>query len=171
MGLARIAGTAFPTWGPAFQTVMMAIIVINMLTGPPAFRAALIQVCSCWAPGCARTQWQPVRCMQHVHALRCALLSQVGEARAYALPGVGSTHRDANGAEGSAGAASSGHVPAQVQLTHADARAGGGGGGGGGGFKAGGGEEDYSRHMVMSSGALLSMNSLLQPGLPHSSSD
>eukprot|EP00775_Hariotina_reticulata_P010510 gene10510-10669_t len=44
MGLARIAGTAFPEWGPAFQTVMMAIIMINMLVGPPLFRLALIQV-------------------------------------------------------------------------------------------------------------------------------
>lgn len=44
MGLARIAGTAFTDWGPAFQTVMMAIIMINMLLGPPLFRTALIQV-------------------------------------------------------------------------------------------------------------------------------
>jgi hypothetical protein len=44
MGLARIAGTAFSDWGPAFQTVMMAIIMINMLLGPPLFRTALIQV-------------------------------------------------------------------------------------------------------------------------------
>eukprot|EP00878_Enallax_costatus_P012283 GHUV01012830.1.p1 GENE.GHUV01012830.1~~GHUV01012830.1.p1 ORF type:complete len:325 (+),score=89.97 GHUV01012830.1:81-1055(+) len=44
MGLARIAGTAFADWGPAFQTVMMAIIMINMLVGPPCFRSALIQV-------------------------------------------------------------------------------------------------------------------------------
>ncbi|WIA28595.1 hypothetical protein OEZ86_011135 [Tetradesmus obliquus] len=44
MGLARIAGTAFSGWGPAFQTVMMAIIMVNMLTGPPFFRAALIKV-------------------------------------------------------------------------------------------------------------------------------
>lgn len=44
MGLARIAGTAFAEWGPAFQTVMMAIIMINMLVGPPCFRSALLQV-------------------------------------------------------------------------------------------------------------------------------
>jgi hypothetical protein len=44
MGLARIAGTAFSDWGPSFQTVMMAIIMINMLLGPPLFRTALIQV-------------------------------------------------------------------------------------------------------------------------------
>ena len=44
MGLARIAGTAFTPWGPSFQTVMMAIIMINMLAGPPLFRSALIQV-------------------------------------------------------------------------------------------------------------------------------
>lgn len=46
MGLARIAGTAFTGWGPAFQTLMMAVIMINMLVGPPMFRAALIQVSS-----------------------------------------------------------------------------------------------------------------------------
>jgi len=51
MGLARIAGTAFPEWGPAFQTVMMAIIIINMLVGPPLFRLALIQV----SVGCGRS--------------------------------------------------------------------------------------------------------------------
>ena len=44
MGLARIAGTAFAEWGPAFQTLMMAIIMLNMLAGPPCFRTALIQV-------------------------------------------------------------------------------------------------------------------------------
>ncbi|KAF8072617.1 hypothetical protein HT031_000277 [Scenedesmus sp. PABB004] len=44
MGLARIAGTAFPGWGPAFQTVCMAVIMLNMLVGPPCFRSALIQV-------------------------------------------------------------------------------------------------------------------------------
>jgi hypothetical protein len=51
MGLARIAGTAFSGWGPAFQTVMMAIIMVNMLTGPPFFRAALIKV-RCTQPLC-----------------------------------------------------------------------------------------------------------------------
>lgn len=51
MGLARIAGTAFSEWGPSFQTVMMAIIMINMLLGPPLFRTALIQVTTDTRPG------------------------------------------------------------------------------------------------------------------------
>lgn len=44
MGLARIAGTHFLNWGPQFQTIMMSIIMINMLVGPPMFRHALIAV-------------------------------------------------------------------------------------------------------------------------------
>lgn len=42
MGLARIAATRFPTWGPNFQTLVFSIVMINMLVGPPLFRAALI---------------------------------------------------------------------------------------------------------------------------------
>ncbi|KAF6264467.1 hypothetical protein COO60DRAFT_126846 [Scenedesmus sp. NREL 46B-D3] len=61
MGLARIAGTAFSGWGPAFQTLMMAIIMVNMLTGPPFFRAALIKV------GEARSQFLP----SHAHTRAC----------------------------------------------------------------------------------------------------
>lgn len=44
MGLARIAGTRFAGWGLHFQTLMMAIIMINMLIGPPMFRSSLLQV-------------------------------------------------------------------------------------------------------------------------------
>ncbi|MEW5313225.1 MAG: hypothetical protein WDW38_004811 [Sanguina aurantia] len=44
MGLARLAGTRFPDWGPDFQTFMMAIILLNLLLGPSLFRAALIRV-------------------------------------------------------------------------------------------------------------------------------
>jgi hypothetical protein len=44
MGLARIAGTRFAGWGLHFQTLMMAIIMINMLIGPPLFRSSLLQV-------------------------------------------------------------------------------------------------------------------------------
>lgn len=56
MGLARIAGTAFTDWGPSFQTVMMAIIMINMLLGPPMFRTALIKVRG-WAHSTAHVQY------------------------------------------------------------------------------------------------------------------
>jgi hypothetical protein len=34
LGLARIAGAHFPGWGHHFQTLMMAIIMINMLVRP-----------------------------------------------------------------------------------------------------------------------------------------
>ncbi|KAG2502194.1 hypothetical protein HYH03_000681 [Edaphochlamys debaryana] len=44
MGLARLAGTRFPDWGPHFQTFMMAIILLNLLVGPPLFRFALVRV-------------------------------------------------------------------------------------------------------------------------------
>eukprot|EP00195_Chlamydomonas_chlamydogama_P007198 CAMPEP_0202897678 /NCGR_PEP_ID=MMETSP1392-20130828/6375_1 /ASSEMBLY_ACC=CAM_ASM_000868 /TAXON_ID=225041 /ORGANISM="Chlamydomonas chlamydogama, Strain SAG 11-48b" /LENGTH=333 /DNA_ID=CAMNT_0049583375 /DNA_START=570 /DNA_END=1571 /DNA_ORIENTATION=+ len=44
MGLARLAGTRFPDWGGHFQTLMMSIILINLLIGPPMFRYALIRV-------------------------------------------------------------------------------------------------------------------------------
>ncbi|GIL75703.1 hypothetical protein Vretimale_15247 [Volvox reticuliferus] len=44
MGLARLAGTRFPDWGPHFQTYMMAIILLNLLVGPPLFRQALVRV-------------------------------------------------------------------------------------------------------------------------------
>lgn len=44
MGLARVAGTKFPDWGPHFQTLMIAIVVVNLMIGPPCFRHALIQV-------------------------------------------------------------------------------------------------------------------------------
>ncbi|KAF5838418.1 Cation/H+ exchanger [Dunaliella salina] len=44
MGLARLAGTRFPLWGPHFQTFMMSIILINLLLGPPLFRLALVRV-------------------------------------------------------------------------------------------------------------------------------
>ncbi|KAG2432421.1 hypothetical protein HYH02_012992 [Chlamydomonas schloesseri] len=44
MGLARLAGTRFPDWGPHFQTFMMAIILLNLLVGPPLFRQALVRV-------------------------------------------------------------------------------------------------------------------------------
>ncbi|GFR42291.1 hypothetical protein Agub_g3189, partial [Astrephomene gubernaculifera] len=44
MGLARLAGTRFPDWGPHFQTFMMAIILLNLLVGPPLFRSALVRM-------------------------------------------------------------------------------------------------------------------------------
>jgi NhaP-type Na+/H+ or K+/H+ antiporter len=42
MGLARMVATRFPEWGPNFQTLIFAIVLLNMLSGPPMFRAALM---------------------------------------------------------------------------------------------------------------------------------
>eukprot|EP00884_Botryococcus_braunii_P017296 jgi/Botrbrau1/424/Bobra.110_2s0074.1 len=42
LGLARIASTRFPAWGPEFAALMMSIIIMNLFTGPPLFRAAVI---------------------------------------------------------------------------------------------------------------------------------
>lgn len=44
MGLARLAATRFPSWGPQFQALMTSIIVINMLVGPPLFRWSLMSL-------------------------------------------------------------------------------------------------------------------------------
>jgi hypothetical protein len=95
MGLARIAGTAFADWGPAFQTVMMAIIMVNMLLGPPLFRAALIQV------GEARAHALP----GGHHALQQAAQQQSQQQ---------SLHRDS-----SAGAPPLGEIPGAQELSEA----------------------------------------------------
>ncbi|KAG1666179.1 hypothetical protein FOA52_012026 [Chlamydomonas sp. UWO 241] len=41
MGLARLVGTRFPSWGPPFQSLMMSVILVNLLVGPPLFGLAL----------------------------------------------------------------------------------------------------------------------------------
>ena len=42
LGLARMVGVRFPTWGPHFQTLAASIIIMNLCVGPPLFRAAII---------------------------------------------------------------------------------------------------------------------------------
>jgi Trk K+ transport system NAD-binding subunit/Kef-type K+ transport system membrane component KefB len=41
LGLATIISTEFPIWGHAFETIVIAIIVINQLIGPPLFKWTL----------------------------------------------------------------------------------------------------------------------------------
>ena len=41
LGLATIIAKEFPTWGHEFETIVIAIIVINQLVGPPLFKFAL----------------------------------------------------------------------------------------------------------------------------------
>ena len=42
LGLTRMAGVRFPHWGAEFQTLVAAVIVGNLLVGPPLFRAAIV---------------------------------------------------------------------------------------------------------------------------------
>lgn len=44
LGLSTIISKEFPTWGPEFATIIIAIIVINQVVGPPLFKWALGQV-------------------------------------------------------------------------------------------------------------------------------
>ncbi len=41
LGLATIVAHQFPTWGHEFETIIIAIIVINQLVGPPLFKWAI----------------------------------------------------------------------------------------------------------------------------------
>jgi Trk K+ transport system NAD-binding subunit len=41
LGLTTIIATEFPVWGPEFATVIIAVIVVNQLLGPPLFKFAL----------------------------------------------------------------------------------------------------------------------------------
>ncbi len=41
LGLAKSVAIAFPEWGPEFATLIIAIIVVNQLLGPPLFKWAI----------------------------------------------------------------------------------------------------------------------------------
>ena len=41
VGLAAIIATAYPTWGTEFATVMISVIILNQIVGPPLFKWAL----------------------------------------------------------------------------------------------------------------------------------
>lgn len=42
LGLTRMAAVRFPPWGAEFQTLVAAVIVANLIIGPPLFRAAIV---------------------------------------------------------------------------------------------------------------------------------
>ena len=42
LGLARMVGVRFPSWGPQFQTLAVSTIILNLCIGPPLFRSAII---------------------------------------------------------------------------------------------------------------------------------
>ncbi len=44
LGLAKEVGGAFPTWGPAFATLIISTIVVNQIIGPAFFKWALVWV-------------------------------------------------------------------------------------------------------------------------------
>jgi Trk K+ transport system NAD-binding subunit/NhaP-type Na+/H+ or K+/H+ antiporter len=41
LGLAREVADEFPQWGPAFATLLVAVIVLNQIVGPPLFKWAI----------------------------------------------------------------------------------------------------------------------------------
>jgi Kef-type K+ transport system membrane component KefB len=44
LGLAKGVTERFPDWGPDFTALLVAVIVLNQLIGPPMFKAALVNV-------------------------------------------------------------------------------------------------------------------------------
>lgn len=44
LGLATIVANEFPSWGPEFATIIIAVIVVNQLIGPPLFKWAIYHV-------------------------------------------------------------------------------------------------------------------------------
>lgn len=44
LGLATIVESAYPTWGNAFATLVIGVIVINQIVGPPLFKWAIFKI-------------------------------------------------------------------------------------------------------------------------------
>jgi len=44
IGLAKNVSDRIPDWGPDFTALLMAVIVLNQLAGPPMFKAALVSI-------------------------------------------------------------------------------------------------------------------------------
>ena len=42
LGLVKTVSARFPDWGPTFSAVMVSVIILNLVTGPPLFRGAVI---------------------------------------------------------------------------------------------------------------------------------
>ena len=43
MGLARQVSLIFPTWGPSFASMVISVVVLNEMLGPPLFRYSLVR--------------------------------------------------------------------------------------------------------------------------------
>nr|WP_319396142.1 PTS sugar transporter subunit IIA [uncultured Desulfobacter sp.] len=41
LGLAKEVGIEFPQWGPSFSTILISVIVLNQIVGPPLFKLAI----------------------------------------------------------------------------------------------------------------------------------
>ncbi|MCG8550841.1 MAG: cation:proton antiporter, partial [Desulfobacterales bacterium] len=41
LGLAKEVGIEFPQWGPSFSTIIISVIVLNQIAGPPLFKLAI----------------------------------------------------------------------------------------------------------------------------------
>ena len=54
LGLAKEVAGEFPEFGPAFATMIIAVIVINQVVGPPLFKAAIKRVGESHLPALAR---------------------------------------------------------------------------------------------------------------------
>ena len=54
LGLARMVGVRFPSWGPQFQTLAASIIILNLCIGPPLFRAAIVSIGEARLPGAVK---------------------------------------------------------------------------------------------------------------------
>ncbi|KAK9830422.1 hypothetical protein WJX72_011685 [[Myrmecia] bisecta] len=53
LGLAKSVATRFPDWGPEFATIMVSVVVMNLIAGPPMFRSAVISAGEARALGAA----------------------------------------------------------------------------------------------------------------------
>jgi Kef-type K+ transport system membrane component KefB len=58
LGIANIVRERFPVWGIQVATVIVAMIAVNQLVGPPAFRWALIRAGESHAPDTGRKRWR-----------------------------------------------------------------------------------------------------------------
>ena len=44
LGLATVIAAKYPEWGPEFATIIISVIVLNQIVGPPLFKWAIIHV-------------------------------------------------------------------------------------------------------------------------------
>jgi Kef-type K+ transport system membrane component KefB len=54
LGIANKVGEEFPAWGPDVATLIIALIAVNQIVGPPAFRWAIVKAGESYAPNSAK---------------------------------------------------------------------------------------------------------------------